>query len=106
MTVITGDLLEFLTSGLTHMLDRGGKPAFVYLAKDGSGHMRLDDGSTHSGRWRLGEDGYTTEWDSGRTGDWQIERTDNGLDYVSRDGAQRLKMLGVFFGDSEGLGGS
>lgn len=103
MILITGDMLRLLTVGRTHMLERNGKPAFVYLGEDGTGHMRLDDGTALAGRWRLKEDGYATEWDGGRKGEWQLHEQDGGIAYVSRDGAQRLKMLGVFFGDSEGL---
>jgi len=103
MTIVTGELLEFLVTGRTHVLERNGKPAHVYLATDGTGRMRLDDGAVQTGRWRLTEDGYSTEWDSGRSGDWQLDATDGGLDYLSRDGKQRLKMTGLFFGDAEGL---
>lgn len=103
MILITGDMLRLMTVGRTHMLERNGKPAFVYLGEDGAGRMRLEDGTTFSGRWRLKEDGYATEWDDGRKGEWQLHEKDGGIEYVSRDGAQRLKMLGLFFGDSEGL---
>ncbi|MCI5075317.1 hypothetical protein [Oricola sp.] len=103
MTMLTGEMLRFLTAGRTHVLERNGKPAFVYLAEDGTGHMKLDTGETRSGRWRLTDDGYATEWDSGHAGEWRLLPSDDGIEYVSRDGAQRLKMLGVFFGDSEGL---
>ena len=103
MMLITGDMLRLLTVGRTHMLERNGKPAFVYLGEDGTGHMRLDDGTAHSGRWRLTDDGYATAWDDGRKGEWQLHEEAGGIGYVSRDGSQRLKMLGIFFGDSEGL---
>jgi hypothetical protein len=98
-------MLRFLTAGRTHILERNGKPAYVYLAANGDGHMRLDDGETRSGRWRPTENGYATEWDSGHTGEWSIVASGDGLDYVSRDGKQQLKMLGVMFGDPEGLAG-
>ncbi len=58
-----------------------------------------------AGRWRPTENGYATEWDSGHTGEWSIVASGDGLDYVSRDGKQQLKMLGVMFGDPEGLAG-
>ena len=94
MNLITGDMLRLLTVGRTHMLERNGKPAFVYLG---------EDGTAFSGRWRLNEDGYATEWNDGRKGEWQLHEKDGGIEYASRDGAQTLKMLGLFFGDSEGL---
>ena len=103
MNLITGDVLRLLTVGRTHMLERNGKPAFVYLGEDGTGQMRLEDGTAFSGRWRLNEDGYATEWNDGRKGEWQLHEKDGGIEYASRDGAQTLKMLGLFFGDSEGL---
>ena len=52
MNLITGDMLRLLTVGRTHMLERNGKPAFVYLGEDGTGQMRLEDGTAFSGRWR------------------------------------------------------
>lgn len=105
MTPITGETLRFLTNDKTHVIERNGGQAFVYLAHDGTGHMRLDDGVTRAGTWRLTDDGYSTEWDGGQTGEWQLLETDRGMDYVSRDGGVQLKMLGVMFGDPEGLAG-
>ncbi|MFZ2100555.1 MAG: hypothetical protein WAU86_08325 [Oricola sp.] len=103
MTNLTGDILRILIPGRTHVLERNGGQAFVYLAADGTGHMRLDDGETRSGTWRLTDNGYATEWASGHKGEWVLEETASGLDYISRDGTQRLKMVGVLFGDPERL---
>ena len=103
MTRLSGDILHVLVPGTTHLIERNGAEAAVYLATDGSGHMRLEDGEVRKGRWRLLDDGYATEWDGGQTGDWVLERSGNGLHYVSRDGKVRLKMLGILFGDARGL---
>ena len=105
MTVLSTDMLQLLTLNRTHVIERNGKEALVYLAPDGTGHMRLDDGETRSGKWHFTEAGYATEWDGGQKGEWELQVTDDGLDYVSRDGKVRLKMLGVLFGDAHCLAG-
>jgi hypothetical protein len=105
MTALSTDMLELLTRNKTHVIERNGKEALVYLAADGTGHMRLDDGETRSGKWHMIENGYATEWDGGQKGEWQLQITDAGFDYTSRDGKMRLKMLGILFGDARHLAG-
>ncbi|MCR4265083.1 hypothetical protein [Nitratireductor sp. ZSWI3] len=101
MTILSRDVLQHILPGTTHIIERGGKDAYVYLARDGTGHMLLDTGEARTGRWRLLDDGYTTQWDGGQAGDWMLDACDEGLFYRSRDGRQRLKMRGILFGNPQ-----
>lgn len=103
MTVLMKETLQFLLPGTTHVLERNGKDAYVYLGRDGTGHMLLDTGETRTGTWRLLEDGYATQWDGGQRGEWTLEATPEGVAYVSRDGSQRLKLNGILFGNAKNL---
>ncbi len=101
--ILTGQTLQFLLADKTHVLERNGKEAYVYLAGDGTGHMLLDNGERRSGTWQPLDDGYATRWDSGQQGEWTLVDGPEGLSYASRDGTQRLKMIGILFGDAKEL---
>lgn len=103
MPILQRAVLEHILPDTTLVLERNGQEAFVYLGRDGTGHMLLEDGERRSGRWRLLDDGYATEWATGQKGDWLLESSGDGLTYVSRDGATRLKMRGILFGNQKGL---
>ncbi|EKF18540.1 hypothetical protein [Nitratireductor pacificus] len=103
MTILTRDSLQYFIPDTTHVLERGGGEAFVYLKADGTGHMLLDTGETRSGTWRLLDDGYATQWDGGQKGDWMLDATAEGITYVSRDGDQRVKLRGILFGNAKNL---
>jgi len=101
--ILTGDTLQFVLSEKTHVVERNGKEAYVYLAGDGTGHMLLDDGERRHGTWHRLDDGYATNWDGGQKGEWTLVSEPQGMAYASRDGKMRLKMLGILFGDAKGL---
>ena len=103
MTTLTKDILQFIIPDTTHVLERNGEDAYVYLRRDGTGHMLLETGETRSGTWRLLDDGYATQWDGGQKGEWMLEATPDGFAYVSRDGSQRIKMNGILFGNAKNL---
>lgn len=103
MTILTRQTLQHILPDTTHVLERNGKEAYVHLARDGSGHMLLEDGETRAGTWRMLDDGYATEWDTGDRGEWTLQSDTDGLAYVSRDGTQQVKMLGILFGNPKGL---
>lgn len=103
MTLLDQETLQFILPDTTHILERNGQDAYVYLRRDGACHMLLDTGETRTGKWRVIDHGYATEWDGGQKGDWTLEATDEGIAYVSRDGKQSLKMRGILFGDAKNL---
>lgn len=103
MTILRRDALEILIPGKTHILERNGKEAYVYFEQNGSAHMLLDDGETRSGHWQLSDDGYVTEWDTGATGDWVLHHEEGGIVYVGRQSGNRLRMIGVLFGNAKEL---
>ena len=103
MASLSPETLDILTTDMTHILDRNGKEAFVYLGRDGVSHMLLETGETRAGRWRRDEDGYIAEWDTGAVGRWSIEAELGALTYVNRDSAARIRVSGVLFGNARGL---
>jgi hypothetical protein len=100
---LSQETLGLLVAGTTHVLERNGKEAYVYFEPGGVSHMLLEDGETRRGRWQLDEGGYTAHWDNGATGRWAIEGDAGTLSYVNRDSAARIKLLGVLFGNPNGL---
>ena len=103
MTTLKKDHLSVLIPGMTHVLERNSKEAYVYFEQDGSAHMLLDDGEARIGRWQLLEDGYATEWNNGAIGRWTLDHEPGGIVYVNRDSDARLRMIGVLFGNAKGL---
>ena len=103
MSSLAQENLSILIPGMTHVLDRGGKEAFVYFETGGTAHMLLETGETRSGTWQIQDDGYVAEWNTGAVGRWTIEHAPGELTYVNRDSAVRMKMRGVLFGNPQGL---
>lgn len=103
MTILRGSNLEILVAGTTHVLERNGKEAFVYFDTKGEAHMLLDDGETRAGRWRLDDDGYVTDWDTGVTGNWTLDHCDGLVTYVNRDNGAKFRMIGILFGNAKKL---
>jgi hypothetical protein len=105
MTALKKESLAILIPGTTHVLERNGKEAYVYFENEGAAHMLLDDGETRSGRWRMLDDGYVTDWDTGVTGRWTLDHEPGSVTYVNRDNAVRFRMIGVLFGNAKNLPG-
>lgn len=103
MATIERHALEIIMPGMTHVLERNGKEAYVYFESGGAAHMLLDDGETRSGRWRMTDDGYVAEWNTGATGKWKLEYETGAVTYVNQVSAARVKMIGVLFGNPQGL---
>ena len=103
MVALNKETLAVLIPGTTHVLERGGKEAYVYFETDGAAHMLLDDGEQRSGHWALQDDGYVAEWDSGATGRWMLDHDGGAVTNVNRDSAARVRMIGVLFGNARGL---
>lgn len=104
MATFQKETLAVLIPDTTHVLERNGKEAYVYLAGDGTSHMLLEDGETRSGHWRLSEQGYTAEWNTGAVGRWMLEQgEDGGIDYVNVDSFARIRMIGILFGNPKNL---
>ncbi len=103
MAFLQKSILAILIPGHTHVLERNGDEAYVYFGSDGTAHMLLEDGKTRTGQWRILNDGYQTDWNTGVTGDWRLDHEPGAVTYASRDGAIRFKMIGVLFGNAKGL---
>ena len=59
MTILRKDTLSLIMPGTTHVIDMGGKQAFIYYENATEAHMLLPDGRRYHGSWELGDDGYT-----------------------------------------------
>jgi len=103
MAHLDATTLSILIPGQTHVLERNGNEAYVYFNTNGDAHMRLDDGESRRGHWRLLDGGYATDWENGVTGSWLIDHEPGTMNYINRDNAVRFRMLGVLFGDAKGL---
>ncbi|MER9947379.1 hypothetical protein [Mesorhizobium sp. M0047] len=103
MPALQKESLAILIPGMTHVLERNGKEAYVYFENEGAAHMLLDDGEARSGNWRMLDDGYVTDWDTGVTGRWTLHHEQGSITYVNRDNAVRFRMIGVLFGNARNL---
>lgn len=103
MPALKRKMLEVLIPGMTHVIERDGKEAFVYFENAGSAHMLLDGGETRSGQWRILDESYVVEWNNGVIGRWQLEHEPGCVTYASQDRDLRLKMIGVLFGNPHSL---
>ena len=103
MAILKRDALQLIMIGATHVIDMGGKSAFVYYETQDKAHMLLPDGTRFDGRWNLLDDGYRVEWTDGPTGAWQLHHQSGAIDYVDATGAVRGRISRIEFGDSARL---
>jgi hypothetical protein len=103
MATLNRDTLSIVMLGTTHVIDMGGKQAFIYYENEVEAHMQLPDGTRRHGRWRLTEDGYSVEWRNGPTASWQLNRRQGGIDYLDSTGVARGSVARIDFGDSAQL---
>ncbi|MER8390009.1 hypothetical protein NKG60_28955 [Mesorhizobium sp. M1428] len=103
MAALQKETLAMLIPGMTHVLERNGKEAYVYFESEGDAHMLLDDGEARSGRWWMLDNGYVADWDTGATGRWTLDHEPGSVTYVNRDNAVRFRMIGVLFGNAKNL---
>ncbi|CDX61170.1 conserved hypothetical protein [Mesorhizobium plurifarium] len=103
MTILNRDALAIIMAGTTHVIDMGGKNAFIYYETDDRAHMLLPDGKRYHGVWTLLDDGYEIEWTDGPTGSWKLDHTPGAIDYVDATGAARGRISRIDFGDPQRL---
>lgn len=89
--------------GATHVIDMGGKIAFIYYETSERTHMLLPDGTRYGGRWELLDDGYRVEWTNGPAGVWKLDHKPGAIDYVDSTGAARGRISRIDFSDSANL---
>jgi hypothetical protein len=83
MTILNRDTLAIIMVGTTHVIDMGGKNAFVHYETADRAHMLLPDGTRFHGAWTLLDDGYKVEWKDGPTGAWKLDHTPGGRSTMS-----------------------
>lgn len=103
MTILNKDSLALIMIGATHAIDMGGKEALIFYETSERAHMALPDGKRTHGRWQLTENGYTVDWDDGRSGVWALDHTPGRIDYVDAKGVRRGSVARIEFGDSAGI---
>ena len=62
MAILGKDTLRIIMVGATHVVDMGGKTAFIHYETETTAHMLLPDGTRYDGNWSLLDDGYRVEW--------------------------------------------
>lgn len=103
MTILHKDALSLIMLGTTHVIDMGGKQAFIYYENASDAHMLLPDGTRYHGSWRLGDDGYSVDWRDGPTASWQLDHGAGTIDYLDSTGTARGRLARIDFGDSAQL---
>ena len=103
MAILDKNALEVIMVGATHVVDMGGKSAFIYYETSERAHMRLPDGTSYHGRWELLDDGYRVEWSDGPTGTWKLDRTPGEINYIDATGTARGRISRIDFSDSAEL---
>ena len=103
MAILKRNVLQLIMIGATHVVDMGGKSAFIYYETQDKAYMLLPDGTRFDGRWNLLDDGYRVEWTDGPTGAWQLHHQSGAIDYVDATGAVRGRISRIEFGDSARL---
>ena len=68
MAILNKDTLRVIMVGATHVVDMGGKTAFIHYETETTAHMLLPDGTRYDGDWDLLDDGYRVAWTNGPTG--------------------------------------
>lgn len=103
MAILKRDALQLIMIGATHVVDMGGKSAFIYYETQDRAHMLLPDGTRYDGRWGLLDDGYRVEWTNGPAGSWQLDHRPGAIDYIDATGTVRGRIARIDFADSAGL---
>lgn len=103
MAILDRNTLAVIIPGVTHVLDRNGKEAYVYFDTGDTARMLLEDGETRTGRWKLVDGGYVVDWDTGAVGRWKLDHEAGSVTYINRDREARVKLIGILFGDAKGL---
>jgi hypothetical protein len=103
MTILRKDTLSLIMPGTTHVIDMGGKQAFIYYENATEAHMLLPDGRRYHGSWELGDAGYSVEWRDGPAASWQLDHGTGGIDYLDSGGTARGRLARIDFGDSAQL---
>lgn len=103
MAILKRDALAIIMAGATHVIDMGGKTAFIHYETDDRAHMLLPDGTRYHGVWTLLDDGYRVEWTDGPTGSWKLDHTPGAIDYLDATGAARGRISRIDFGDPQHL---
>ena len=85
MAILRKDTLRIIMVGATHVIDMGGKTAFIHYETEETAHMLLPDGTRFDGSWSLLDDGYRVEWTNGPTGSWKLDYNPGAIDYVDCD---------------------
>src|SRR5262249_51903117 len=96
-------MLQVIMIGATHVIDMGGKTAFIYYETGESAHMLLPDATRYDGNWELLDDGYRVAWKNGPTGTWKLEHAPGAINYIDSSGAARGRVSRIDFGDSAKL---
>jgi hypothetical protein len=103
MTILSKETLAIIMAGTTHVIDMGGKSAFIHYETGDRAHMLLPDGTRFHGQWSLFDDGYKVEWQGGPTGTWKLDHTPGAIDYLDAKGAARGRISRIDFGDTASL---
>ena len=103
MTILNRDTLAIIMVGTTHVIDMGGKNAFIHYETDDRAHMLLPDGTLFPGLWTLLVACYQVEWKDGPTGSWKLDHTPGAIDYVDATGTVRGRIARIDFGDPASL---
>ncbi|MBN9034454.1 MAG: hypothetical protein J0H53_00140 [Rhizobiales bacterium] len=103
MSILDHNALSAIMTGATHVLDMGGKQAFLYYEDERRAHMLLPDGTRRHGEWRLTAEGYEVDWQGGPSAAWKLDRRAGGIDYLDTTGTARGRLARIEFGDSAGL---
>ena len=103
MAILEKKTLEVIMVGATHVIDMNGKSAFIYYENGERAHMRLPDGTSYHGQWKLLDDGYQVAWENGPTGVWKLDHKSGTIDYMDSSGAARGRISRIDFGDSANL---
>lgn len=83
MTILEDMALQILLVGSTHYLDIGKQTdAVVYYASPTLAYMRLPGGPILRGELAIKDDHYTTHWENGAQGKWQISYEPGKFMYV------------------------
>jgi hypothetical protein len=103
MALLKKDALSLIMLGATHVIDMGGKSAFIYYENERAAHMLLPDGTRYHGRWTLADDGYSVAWTNGPTGSWKLDHRPGAIDYLDATGTARGRISRIDFGDTANL---